>query len=379
MFRIGIIGGGQLAGLLAAEVNRQGAVCYSLDPDAASPAVGMGARGIVGHRHSADDIRRLAEQTDIVTVDLEDINVDALAALEAEGVTVFPRPATLRNLTNKLTQKQTLEAAGLPTSQFLEVDGSSGDLSQLGWPVVQKAATGGYDGRGVVVLKGPQDLAGRLQVPGFIEAFVPNMTELAVMVARDRHGHVVTWQPVEMEFDPVGNLLTYLLAPARVEAAVAEQAQALACAAVEAFDGVGIFGVEMFLTAGGDLLINEIAPRTHNSGHYTIDACETSQFLALYQILADQPLGDTRQHQAAAMYNVLGEPGYEGETVVEGLDTLAAMDGVHAYLYGKQNCFGLRKMGHVTVTADTLQAAISIADQAKPILKVRGRSPIGRE
>jgi len=379
MLRIGIIGGGQLAGLLAAEVNRQGAACYSLDPDANSPAVGMGAVSVVGHRHSADDIRQLAGQTDILTVDLEDINVEALAALEAEGVTVFPRPTTLRNLTNKLTQKQTLVSAGLPTSQFVEVDGAEGDLSQLGWPVVQKAATGGYDGRGVVILKGPQDLDGRLQVPGFIEAFVPDMTELAVMVARDRHGQAVTWQPVEMEFDPVGNLLTYLLAPARVEPSVADRAQELARAAIGAFDGIGVFGVEMFLTADGELLINEIAPRTHNSGHYTIDACVTSQFKALYQILADQPLGDTHQDQAAAMYNVLGEPGYEGETVVEGLDTLEEIEGVHAYLYGKQSCFALRKMGHVTVTADTLDTAISIADQAKHILKVRGSHPVGQE
>ncbi len=377
MFRIGIIGGGQLAGLLAEEVNRQGQECLSLDPDPNSPAVQMGAFSVVGDRHNADDIAELAARSDIVTVDLEDVNVDALANLEAEGVRVFPRPATLKKLTNKLTQKETLKAAGLPTSPFIPIDGTGTDgFGELGWPVVQKAATGGYDGRGVVVLKSAEDLDKRLQVPGFIEQFVPDMIELSVMVARSEGEQTVAWDPTEMEFDPEGNLLTYLIAPARVDEKTAALARELATRAIEAFDGIGIFGVEMFLDQSGNLLINEIAPRTHNSGHYTINACETSQFLAQYQILKGEPIGNPRQTLAAVMFNVLGLPGYEGATVVEGLQAIEVLPGVHPYLYGKQSCFGLRKMGHVTVTADTLEAAIATADKARDIIVVRGENSL---
>ncbi|MDA0978044.1 MAG: ATP-grasp domain-containing protein, partial [Proteobacteria bacterium] len=349
-------------------------------PDPDSPAVQMGAVSVIGDRHNAADIEQLADATDVVTIDLEDVNVDALAQIEAAGMTVFPTPATLRNLTNKLKQKQILAAAGLPTAAFRECSGQAdADFGQLGWPVVQKAAEGGYDGRGVVILRSPENIDQRLPVAGYIEAFQPNVTEIAVMVARDQRGQCETWSPVEMEFDPNGNLLTYLIAPARIPIKLAEQARELAVKTILAFNGAGVFGVEMFILPDGQLLINEIAPRTHNSGHYTIDACVTSQFLAQYRILSGQPIGDTTQQQPAVMFNLLGAEGYAGKTIVEGLDILLATPGVHPYLYGKQTCFPLRKMGHVTVVADSLEQAMEIADSAKTRIRIRGEKPISEE
>lgn len=374
MFKIGVIGGGQLAGLLAAEVNQQGDRCYSLDPDPQSPAVRMGAISVIGDRHSAADIAKLAALVDVVTLDLEDVNVDALADLESQGVSVIPGSATLRSLTNKLVQKQTLVKAGIPTSPFVEFDGDDLSVfSTFGWPAVQKAATGGYDGRGVAIINSPADLDKRLGSPGFIEQFVPDVVELSVMVARTHDGSLCVWDPVEMQFDKRGNLLAYLLAPARISDAVADLARKFAGETIEAFAGVGIFGVEMFLTTGGELLINEVAPRTHNSGHYTLDACVTSQFRQQYNILKGQKLTETTQQKPAIMFNVLGEPGYEGDTVVEGLQSLVEYDGVHPYLYGKETCFPLRKMGHVTVTADSLEAAIETGNTMKSMIVVRGK------
>jgi len=371
--KIGIVGGGQLAGLLAEEVVRLGSHLYSLDPDPECPAVQMGAIHVKGDRHSEADIRALAELVDVVTVDLEDVNVDALARLSEEGVPVIPDPKTLKQLTNKLHQKEVFRANNLPTSPFTPYDGESAEgLASQGWPAVQKAAEGGYDGRGVAIIKGPEDAENRLRVPGFVEAFVPGALELSVMVARDSLGHVKTWDTTEMEFDDRGNLLAYLIAPARIPDETAKDACELATRAIEAFNGVGIFGVELFLTQDDKLLINEIAPRTHNSGHYTIDACDTSQFKQQFNILTGNPLEETTQHSVSVMFNLLGDAGFEGTTVVEGLDELLETPGVHPYLYGKKSCFPLRKMGHVTVVAKSLEEAQALADKAKTQIVIRG-------
>ncbi len=371
--KIGIVGGGQLAGLLAEEVHQQSGELFSLDPDPECPAVLMGATHVTGDRHSAEDIRKLAELVDVITVDLEDVNVNALAELSSEGIPVIPDPKTLRLLTNKLHQKEIFQQNDLPTSPFTAYDGIDPQtLGCQGWPAVQKSAEGGYDGRGVAIIKGPQDAEQRLRVPGFIEAYVPEALELSVMVARDALGHVTTWATTEMEFDDRGNLLAYLIAPARIAEETADAACTLAKKAIEALNGIGIFGVELFLTKDGQLLINEIAPRTHNSGHYTIDACETSQFRQQYNILTGQALQETTQRTPAVMFNLLGDMDYEGDTVVEGLEQLLETSGVHPYLYGKKSCFPLRKMGHVTVVAESLDEAQKLADTAKEQIIVRG-------
>lgn len=378
--RVGIIGGGQLAGLLARELAQHQVPCYSLDPDPNSPAVGMGALSVPGDRKNNADITALAKITDVVTVDLEDVSVAALSEVESAGLRVVPSVASLRLLTDKLQQKITLQKAGLPTSQFIECDGTDEfDYGQLGWPAVQKAARGGYDGRGVAIIKNEDRIDEHLPVAGYIEAYVPRATELAVMVAREPSGRTTVWNTVEMEFDPENNLLTYLIAPARCSKEINAAAQEIARQTIEAFNGVGIFGVELFLTQDNELLINEIAPRTHNSGHYTLDACETSQFTAQYQVLTGQSVGDPMQTHPAVMFNVLGEPGFAGDTIVEGLVDLEKADGVFPHIYGKKHCFPFRKMGHVTVIGDTMAQALERADLMRDRILVRGKNPIAKD
>jgi len=378
--KIGIIGGGQLAGLLAKELAGKDVSCYSLDPDPDSPAVRMGAIGVSGDRQSKSDIAKLAALTDVVTVDLEDVNVDGLAEIETAGARVIPSVYSLRLLTDKLQQKKTLQLAGIPTSRFTECDGSDDfDYGQFGWPVVQKAARGGYDGRGVVILRDEKSTAQHLPVSGYIEEHVSFSKELAVMVAREPSGKTTVWNTVEMEFDPENNLLTYLIAPARCSDEINAAAQEIAKRTIAAFNGVGIFGVELFLTHDNQLLVNEIAPRTHNSGHFTLDACVTSQFIAQYQILTGEPVSDPAQTHPAVMFNVLGEPGFEGDIVIEGLDDLEAADGVFPHMYGKKHCFPFRKMGHVTVIDDTMEKALQKADIMRNRISVRGQNRVIKE
>lgn len=321
-------------------------------------------------------LEALAEVSDIITVDLEAVNVDALARIAQAGTDVIPSPALLTRMTDKLEQKRAMQAAGVPTSPFVAFDGKDRSVvDRFGWPAVNKAARGGYDGRGVVVIGGPEDVDELLPVPGFIEAYVEHDMEIAVMVARDRDGRTQCWPAVEMVFNRAGNLLDSLVAPARITGARHDAARTLATRAIEAFDGTGIFGVEMFLTPQGELLVNEISPRTHNSGHYTMDACDVSQFAQQYRILNNEPIVAPRSTAAAVMFNLLGEPGYAGETVVEGEEALARMAGVHTYIYGKETCFPLRKMGHVTVTAPTVDEALAIMDAARPLITIRGANP----
>lgn len=374
--RIGIVGGGQLAAFLVDVAIERGNPVTVLDPEPRCPAGARGVPVIVGAMTDADALDQLAVASDVMTVDLEAVNVEALAHIDDEGTPVIPRPRVLASITNKLTQKQALQAAGIPTSQFIPFDGQ--DLSvvgSLGWPAVNKAATGGYDGRGVAIIDDERNLDQILPVPGFIEAWVEHDMEIAVMVARGS-GTTITYDPVEMVFNPAGNLLDELVAPARISEDLRTQAMHLAKRTVEAFDGEGLFGIEMFLTPEGELLVNEVSPRTHNSGHYTMDACDVSQFEQQYRILMGQPPVAARQLRAAVMFNLLGAPGFRGATVIEGQSDIERLDNVHAYIYGKHECFPLRKMGHVTVTAETVEEALQLAARVRPMISIRGAEAI---
>ncbi|MBT8147043.1 MAG: ATP-grasp domain-containing protein, partial [Gammaproteobacteria bacterium] len=309
--------------------------------------------------------------------DLEGVSVEALVTLAQQGVTVVPDPSLLERVTDKLKQKQWLAELDLPTAAFSPYDGEQPIAAdKFGLPVVQKAARGGYDGRGVAVLHSEADYESRLRTPGYLEEFITRKMEVSVMVASDGESDIRAYQPVEMIFHEGGNVLDYLVAPARLDQATGQQAQDLAISAIAAMRSRGIFGIEMFLTEQDELLINEISPRTHNSGHYTTEACRTSQFEQQLRILCGQPLGDTEQLRPAAMFNLLGEPGYEGETVVDQSDNLSADDDVTVHLYGKKHCFAGRKMGHVTVTADSVDAALAKANTIRQQIRARGAQRI---
>ena len=371
--RIGIVGGGQLARMLTQAAEKQGVSCWVLDPDPQCPAVLAGANFVEGDSWRLDALQQLGDLVDVITVEIENVDVDNLALLETEGMTVIPAPATLALLVNKHTQKQTLSGAGLPTAEYRSV-GANEEVAEppYGMPLVWKASRGGYDGRGVIVIEDATQLPLRPDVEGYVEAFVDAKMEIAVMVAVNASGEATTWTSVEMAFSPETNMLQHLIAPARVSDDVDQRARKIAIAAVKAVSGVGIFGVEMFLTRNDEILINEIAPRTHNSGHFSMDAAVTSQFEQQCRLLTDQPLGDTTQTKPAAMVNVLGAPGFSGSTVVENLEEVEQLPGVSVHLYGKKACFSSRKMGHATITASSIDEAIGQSEEVQSRLVVRG-------
>jgi 5-(carboxyamino)imidazole ribonucleotide synthase len=373
---LGIIGGGQLGRMLVAAAKRIGCTCTVLDPYPNSPAGQLSGQQIVGTYHDPAALRELVSACDVTTFDIEDIDTEALAELSAAGHRIFPCPGLLADIQDKLRQKQVLTEAGIPSAEFAVADPPDAEqFARFGYPLVQKARRGGYDGRGVQVMREPADFAKHLPVPSLVERFVPARLELAVMVARGLDGGTVSYPPVEMCMRPAENILDILLAPARIDAVTADAARRLAVDTVEALAGVGIFGIEMFLTEAGELLVNEVAPRTHNSGHYTIEACVTDQFEQHLRAIAGLPLGTTDLLRPAAMLNLLGEPGFRGRPIISGLRAALAIPGVSVHLYGKAETRAHRKMGHVTVLDKDIEQARAKAEQVRDLLSVTGEVP----
>ena len=372
--KIGVVGGGQLARMLQPQVTALGNQLTVLDPAGDAPAVANADGHVLAGYHDKQGITELAKQVDVITVELEDVGVEALAKVRDAGTPVYPAPELIALIRDKLTQKQAYLRLGFPTADFIEVDPDNpAEFEAFGYPLVQKTRTGGYDGRGVMVMDGPQDFDQRLRSPSFVERKVDAKMELGVMVARTPDGQVKAFEPVEMVLDPRLNLLDLLLAPARVGDRVAQAAKDLACDLITALDGVGVFGVELFVDHNDQLLINEIAPRAHNSGHHSIEACMTSQFGQQARILSGLPLGDCTQPRPAALVNLVGADGFQGESVADGLQQALAIDGVSVHLYGKTECRPGRKMGHFSVVADTIDDVLSKAATAKSLITIRGK------
>lgn len=383
---IGVIGGGQLAAMLADVCQAEATPCFVLDPDGQCPAVIAGASWVEGDSNNPAALAKLAAQSDVITVEIENINIDNLTQLAADGNQLIPSVEVLAKLVNKLEQKRNLAAANISTRPFEPVPaGEAVTQAPFGYPLVWKANRGGYDGRGVIILDAPPTEPFVPEVDGFIEAHVKDATELAVMVAVAQDGKLACWEPVEMAFTP-SNTLDYLISPANVSLDIKVQALRLARDSIRALGGPGIFGVEMFLDGSGKLWVNEIAPRTHNSGHVTMDAAETSQFEQQHRLLTGLPLGSVwpvtlgavkfdivKNESEAVMFNLLGEPGYQGKTQV---DKGCQSSGAHIHLYGKRECFPGRKMGHVTLTAKSVHAALQLMAQVRQQVKVRGKASI---
>ena len=375
--KIGILGGGQLAGLLAQGITQTEDTLIVLDPSEQCPAALMGASQIIGSPSSEQDIRIFAKQVDVLTVELENINTEALIKLEAEGVSIIPSAKTLATIKDKLLQKHSLFEAGIPACEyFSNKQKSVNSLEDLGWPLVQKSRTGGYDGRGVLILRDVSSRLDLLPEPSYFEAFVPDAIELAVMVARNKEGEEATWEPTRLEFDKNQNVLKTLYCPPSLPKTIMRQAKQISIGAVRALNGIGLFGVELFLTKDNRLLINEVAPRAHNSGHHSIESSETSQFLQQYNILRSKPLTPTRSKCSAVMFNLLGEPGFVGRTVIEGIDEIDKFKNVFVHLYEKFHCSPHRKMGHITVTGETLSIAKQLAEEIRSLVSVRGENQI---
>ena len=371
--RIGIIGGGQLGRMMTKAAKRLGCTCVVLDPTPGSPAGQVAGHQIVGAYHDPAKLRELAESCDVTTFDIEDIDTETLIQLEREGHRVLPSPRVLALIQDKLTQKQALAEAGIPTAPFVPMPEPSPEaFAAFGYPLVQKARRGGYDGRGVSVMMTTEDYARHLPLPSLLERFVPATKELAVVVARGLDGDCRCYPVVEMCFRPGENVLDMLLAPAQIPPETAEAAVRLAMRTVEVLEGVGIFGVELFLTDGGELLVNEVAPRTHNSGHHTIEANVTDQFEQHLRAVVGLPLGATDQLSPAAMINLLGAPGHRGRPVIRGMAEALAIPGVCLHLYGKAATAPFRKMGHVTVLDPDIEMAKHKAERVRALIEISG-------
>ena len=371
--RIGVVGGGQLARMLQPELTALGAQMIILDPDLNAPASANADGQVQGAYHDSAALFELAQQCDVLTVELEDVGVETLAQIRDQGTPVYPDPDLIALIRNKYQQKCAYKKLGIPTSDFVEVDPEDPlAFEAFGYPLVQKTQTGGYDGRGVQVLRSAEDFEKRLREPSFVERLVEFQMEVGVMVARTPEGDVIAFEPTEMVLDPELNLLDLLLAPARLTETQRQAARQLACDVIEKLGGVGLFGVELFLTADGTFSVNEIAPRAHNSGHHSIEACQTSQFGQQARILLGLPLGSVAQPRPGAMVNLIGAAGYTGATEVLGLKEALALDGVSLHMYGKAECRPGRKMGHFSVVCDNVEQVLNTAQRAKSILSVKG-------
>jgi 5-(carboxyamino)imidazole ribonucleotide synthase len=368
--RIGIIGGGQLGKMSAQAAKQMGFYVTVLDAAPQCPAAHIADAQIVGNLHDADKLRALAKVSDVLTYEIEHIDTQTLKSLHNEGHTIYPSPAVLEIIQDKLKQKQLLAKNYIPVPRFEAVDELTAETH---FPIVQKARKGGYDGKGVVVLKSPADLVNALQTPSMIEELIDFDKELAIIIARTPTGEMATYPVVEMVFDDKTNICDIVAAPAQIDEVTAEKARQVALHAIEVLDGVGVFGVEMFLTHDGQVLVNEIAPRPHNSGHYTIEACVTSQFEQLIRVISGLPLGMSELLSPAAMLNLLGEAGYSGQPVIEGLHEALAIPGLSFHLYDKASTRPFRKMGHITILDNNLNNAIAKIQRVKNILKIRAQ------
>lgn len=374
-YRIGIVGGGQLGKMMTVAAKQFGFHVTVLDPTADSPAAQVADKQVLAAFSDGEAIRSLAAEANVILYEFEHINTAALLDLEKQGCLVFPTPKVLQVIQDKLWQKRTMAMAGIPVPPFQPASNPNQvkeAAAKFGYPLMLKARRGGYDGKGNFLIEDSDAIeAGfnSLMDSGVIvEKFIRFSCEVSVIVARSRSGEVKIYPLSENEHDD--NILRRSIIPARVPDVVVKRAQSVAEAVISLFSGVGVFCVEMFVTPEGNVLVNEVAPRPHNSGHYTIEACVTSQFEQHIRATCGLPLGETSLRCPAVMVNLLGEKGYNGLPILEGCASALSLPGVHLHIYGKQITTPKRKMGHITVTAPKLEDAIEIANRACQSLRV---------
>ena len=374
--KIGILGGGQLGKMLCLAAAPWDFKTYVLDASPDFPAGQVCTEFTVGDFNNYDDVMAFGRDKDVLTIEIEHVNTAALHELKRMGKQVHPSPDALDIIKDKGLQKVFYRNNEIPTAPFELFENEQDLLSAIDsgrWslPLVQKSRTAGYDGKGVAILRTSDDLKTKLlKGPCLVELLAPIQTEIAVIAARNASGEVAVFPAVEMDFHPEANLVELLICPARISPLVSAQAEVLAEQVISAFDICGLLAVEMFLCTDGQLWVNEVAPRPHNSGHHTIDSAVTSQYQQHLRAICGLPLGDTSQMQAALMLNLLGAEGHKGPVRYEGVAECLAISVVHVHLYGKAMTAPFRKMGHVTITAETLEKAFKKADFIKNTLKV---------
>ena len=368
-FKIGVLGGGQLGRMLIQEAIDLDVHLHMIDQDPNAPCSLIAHSFTCGSITDYDTVMEFGKGKDLITVEIENVNIEALESLEEEGVRVFPQPRVLKIIKDKGVQKQFYFDHNIPTAPFTLYDNANAlEKADISYPIIQKMRTGGYDGKGVQLLKQASD---SFDSPNLCESLIDFDKELSVIVARNENGDVQCFPSVECEFNPEANLVEYLFSPANISKETTQKANSIAKDLIEKLDMIGLLAVEFFLCKNGDLLVNEIAPRPHNSGHHTIECCNTSQYAQHLRSILNLPLGDTTLVNPGAMINILGEKGFTGPAIYEGLEKILGISGVHPHIYGKSDTKPFRKMGHVTITGSTLLEVKRIADEVKETIKVK--------
>ena len=374
-FKLGILGGGQLGKMLLFDTRKFDIQTYVLDPSDEAPCRMACNHFFKGDLMDFDTVYNFGKKVDVLTFEIELVNLEALEKLENEGLKVYPSPKTLRKIQNKGTQKDFYTQNNIPTAPYMRF----ADLKSLivalldakvKLPFVWKCTEFGYDGNGVKIIREMSDLDNLATVECIAEEMIPFKNELAVIVCRNPSGEIKTYPVVEMEFHPEANQVEYVICPARIDDAVAEKARAIALNVSKNFNHVGLLAVEMFQTQDDEIIVNEVAPRPHNSGHYSIEASYTSQFENHLRAILDLPLGKTDSKVAGIMVNLVGEEGFSGNVVYQNIEKILGWNGVTPHIYGKKETRPFRKMGHVTIVNENMTEARKIAEDVKNTIRV---------
>jgi 5-(carboxyamino)imidazole ribonucleotide synthase len=369
---LGVLGGGQLGRMLIQSAINYNQDIHILDPDPNAACKDIAQHFVIGSLKDFDTVYSFGRNCDVITVEIEAVNTDALLKLADEGKKVFPQPHILKLIQDKREQKKFYQEHGIPTADFVLTENKEDVIAKKQFlPAVNKLGKEGYDGRGVQILRTESDLEKAFDAPGLLEKLIDFDKEIAVTVARNENGDLVAYPAVECSFHPTANLVEFLFAPAQISQEIEAKAQEIAKEVILKLDMVGILAVELFVTKSGEVLVNEIAPRPHNSGHHTIEANYTSQFEQHLRAVMNWPLGNPDLRCPAAMINLLGEEGFSGPVLVEGKEEVLAEKGVYIHLYGKKLTKPFRKMGHVTILDQNVETLKIRANRIKELIKIK--------
>ena len=369
--KVGILGGGQLGRMLLQQAANYPVETWLMENDTNCPSAHLCHHFIKGDIRDFDAVYAFGQLVDSLTIEIEHVNVEALEILEKEGKTIVPSPAALRTIKDKILQKQCYLQNQLPSPSFLIAKNKLDTINLLSFlPAVQKLAVGGYDGKGVQVLKNEKDIEKAFDAPSVLEKMVDIYKEIAITVAIDSKGQFVCYPPVEMVFDPILNLLDYQICPADLPTIILEKAKSIAIKTAKAFQSPGLFAIELFVDQANEVWVNETAPRVHNSGHHTIEAHYSSQFDMLWRIILNYPLGETNYIKPSVMVNLVGAEGFKGDVFYNGLEDVLSIPNVFVHLYGKQQTSPGRKMGHITIMGDDVSILMEKAILVKQQLTV---------
>ena len=375
-FKLGIIAGGQLGKMLVLAASNWDVKTYILDNDEHCPASTCCTGFVKGSQLNYDDVIRFGNMVDLITFEIENVNIEALKKLKADGKKIFPDPYTLEIIQDKGLQKEFYQNNNIPSPQFLLFKNKeeiivATETGQISFPFVQKLRKGGYDGQGVAIIRSQNGFKNLLEGASLVEELIEIKTEISVIVARNNKGEVKCFPVVEMEFNEEANLVEKLICPSSLDQRIIQQANEIASQIISLFNLCGLLAVEMFVDKKNVVWVNEVAPRPHNSGHHTIESVVTSQFEQLLRAIFNFPLGSTQLKMPSVMINLLGEPEYQGAVRYEGLTECMGIEGVKIHLYGKKITKPFRKMGHVTILASSIEEAKLKASIVKQKLKVK--------